>query len=104
MTLCLKLLTVSEYCFTDIDQLNNLANPRRFKNLLLRGKYKSYENTVSLCGASNVGKSTLASIMIGDELPLTWKSTDGLNIHFGRNGIDLDKQTMIPLKEGKHHI
>jgi hypothetical protein len=29
-----------------------------------------------------------------------WKSTDGLVIYFGRNGIDLKDKTMIPLKKG----
>ncbi|CAG2196263.1 unnamed protein product [Mytilus edulis] len=42
----------------------------------------------------------LASILIGSPIPLTWKSTDGLVIHFGRNGINLGTYEMVPLKEG----
>lgn len=46
------------------------------------------------------GKSTLASVLIGDKIPLKWNSTDGLVIFFGRNGIDIEKKKMVPLKEG----
>ena len=70
------------------------------KELLVKGTFRSYENCVYLAGACNVGKSTLASILIGEEIPTTWISTDGLNIYFGRNGIDLKKNEMVPLKHG----
>jgi tRNA A37 N6-isopentenylltransferase MiaA len=70
------------------------------KELLLKGTFRSYENCVYLAGACNVGKSTLASILIGEEIPTEWISTDGLNIYFGRNGIDLKKKEMVPLNQG----
>jgi hypothetical protein len=70
------------------------------KELLVKGTFKSYENCVYLAGGCNVGKSTLASILIGEEIPTHWISTDGLNIYFGRNGIDLKKKEMVPLKQG----
>ena len=60
---------------------------------LVKGTFRSYENCVYLAGACNVGKTTLASILIGEKI-----STDGLNICFGRNGIDLKKKEMVPLK------
>jgi ribosome biogenesis GTPase A len=68
------------------------------KDLLSNGTFKSYENLVYLAGACNVGKSTLASILIGEEIPKDWISTDGLNIYFGRNGINLNTKEMVPLK------
>ena len=77
------------------------------KDLLSEGSFKSYENLVYLAGACNVGKSTLASILIGKEIPQHWKPTDGLTIYFGRNGIDLKTKEMVPLKQGntsKHFI
>jgi Fe-S cluster assembly ATPase SufC len=43
----------------------------------------------------HVGKSTLASILLGKEIPQHWKSTDGLIIYFGRNGIDLKDKTIV---------
>ena len=77
------------------------------KELLSKGTFISYENCVYLGGACNVGKSTLASILIGEEISQHWKSTDGLNIYFGRNGIDLKNKEMVPLKQGntsKHFV
>ncbi|CAG2241833.1 unnamed protein product [Mytilus edulis] len=56
-----------------------------FSKLLSTGTYESFENRVFLCGSCACGKSTLASVLIGSPIPLTWISTDGLVIHFGRN-------------------
>ncbi|CAG2254325.1 unnamed protein product [Mytilus edulis] len=74
-------------------------NMSDFKNLMSKGDYASYENRVFLAGACNVGKSCLASILIGEEIPKKWYSTDGLTIYFGRNGIHLEDRKMIPLKK-----
>ncbi|XP_076116759.1 rho GTPase-activating protein 35-like [Mytilus galloprovincialis] len=71
-----------------------------FHKLLSTGTYESFENRVFLCGSCACGKSSLASILIGSPIPLNWKSTDGLVIHFGRNGINLGTYEMVPLKEG----
>ena len=62
--------------------------------------FKSYENCVYLGGDCNVEKSTLASILIGEEISPHWKSNDGLNSYFGRNGIDVKSEKMVPLKQG----
>lgn len=51
-----------------------------------------------------VGKSTLASVLIGTEIPQRWTSTNGLVIYFGRNGIDIEKKKMVPLNEGMSYI
>jgi hypothetical protein len=67
----------------------------------------SYENCVYLGGACNVGKSTLAGILIGEEISQHWKSTNGLTTYFGRNGIDIQNKEMVFLKQGntsKHLI
>lgn len=66
--------------------------------------YQSFDNRVFLAGACNCGKSTLASVLIGDDIPQTWKSTDGLVVYFGRNGIHLKTEEMVPLKDGIIHI
>ncbi|CAG2210870.1 Putative ankyrin repeat protein MM_0045 [Mytilus edulis] len=71
-----------------------------FNKLLSTGTYESFENRVFLCGSCACGKSTLASVLIGSTIPLTWKSTDGLVIHFGRNGINLETHEMVPLTGG----
>ena len=77
-------------------------NNEAFENLLSKGTYESYENRVYLAGCCNVGKSCLASILIGDKIPTEWRSTNGLSIFFGRNGIDLEKRQMVPLPKGKY--
>lgn len=69
------------------------------RNIFTDGSYESYDNTIYLSGACNVGKSTLASQFIGQEIPQTWKSTDGLMIHYGQNGIDLELKIMVPIKK-----
>jgi Fe-S cluster assembly ATPase SufC len=53
------------------------------KELISKGTFMAFENRVYLAGACNVGKSTLASILLGEEIPQRWKSTDGLIIYFG---------------------
>ena len=60
----------------------------------------AYGDHVYLAGACNVGKSILASILLGEEIPQSLKSTDGLIIYFGRIGIDLKDKTMVPLRKG----
>ncbi|VDI10294.1 Hypothetical predicted protein [Mytilus galloprovincialis] len=52
-------------------------------------------------GPCKAGKSTLASVLIDEDIPLKWNSTDGLVIFFGRNGIDIESRKMVPLKEGE---
>lgn len=68
------------------------------------GTFASYENRVYLAGPCNTGKSSLASILIDEEIPKTWFSTDGLIIYFGRNGIDLQHRKMIPLEKGTYYL
>ncbi|CAG2236741.1 unnamed protein product [Mytilus edulis] len=85
-------------------QLPWLVDAIEFQRMLSRGEYLSYENRLSLGGPCRAGKSTLISILIGQQIPLQWNSTDGLVIYFGRNGIDIDKQKMVPLQEGMFDI
>jgi ABC-type glutathione transport system ATPase component len=47
-----------------------------------------------------VGKSILASFVLGVEIPQSLKSTDGLIIYFGRNGIDLKDKAMVTSRKG----
>lgn len=43
-------------------------------------------------------------MLIGEDIPLKWDSTDGLVIFFGRNGIDIEKKKMVPLEAGMSFI
>ena len=86
-------------CFSVL-QFPMIDTAEEIKELISKGTFMAYENRVYLAGACNVGKSTLASILLGEEIPQNWKSTDGLTIYFGRNGIDLKEKTMVPLRKG----
>ncbi|VDI61794.1 Hypothetical predicted protein, partial [Mytilus galloprovincialis] len=77
-----------------------LVDADEFQRMLSHGEYLSYENRLSLGGPCRAGKSTLASVLIDEEIPLKWNSTDGLVIFFGRNGIDIENKKMVPLKKG----
>ncbi|CAC5384791.1 ANKRD50 [Mytilus coruscus] len=91
---------ISESILTKLTQLNR----DDFQDLVALGTFSSYENRVFLAGPCNIGKSSLASILIDEAIPKKWYSTDGLVIHFGRNGIDLQHRKMIPLKKGSGDI
>ncbi|XP_076114693.1 uncharacterized protein LOC143082742 [Mytilus galloprovincialis] len=81
-----------------------MSDEKEFIKLISKGTFESYENRVFLAGPCNSGKSSLASILIGEKVVTKWRSTDGLIIYFGRNGILLSKRKMIPLQEGKNEI
>lgn len=84
--------------------MERISSPTEFKALLSKGTYASYENRVYLAGSVKTGKSTLARVLIGEQIPTDWKSTDGLIIHFGKNGINIKKRKMIPLKRGMYDV
>ena len=86
-------------CFS-VHQFSMMSSAEEVKELISEGEFMAYENRIYLAGASNVGKSTLASILLGKEIPQIWKSTNGLIIYFGMNGIHLKDRTMIPLEKG----
>ena len=86
-------------CFSD-HLFPMMGTTEEIIELISKGTFMAYENRVSLAGACNVGKSTLTSILLGEEIPHSYKSTDGLIIYVGRNGIVLKDKKMVPLKKG----
>ena len=86
-------------CFS-VFQFPMMGTVEEMKQLISKGMFMAYDNRVYLADACNVGKSTLASILLGEEIPHSWKSTDGLIIYFGKNGIDLKNKKMVPLRKG----
>ena len=86
-------------CFS-VFQFPMMGTVEEMKELISKGMFMAYDNRVYLAGACSVGKSTLASILLGEKIPLIWKSTDGLIIYFGKNGIDLKNKKMVPLRKG----
>lgn len=49
----------------------------QFKELVNKGTYQSYDNRVYFAGPCMAGKSSLASVFIGVEIPKSWNSTMG---------------------------
>ena len=86
-------------CFSVL-QFQMMRTDEEVQDLISKGTFMAYENRVYLVGACNVGKSTLTSILLGEEIPQSWKSTNGLVIYFGRNGIHLKGKKMVPLRKG----
>ena len=86
-------------CFSVL-QFQMMSTAEEVQELISKGTFMAYENRVYLAGACNVGKSTLTSILLGEEIPQSWKSTNGLVIYFGRNGIHLKDKKMVPLRKG----
>lgn len=78
----------------------SLLDSREFYELLEHGFYDSYENRVYLGGPCNAGKTSLACVLTGDEVPDKWISTNGLQIYFGQNGIHLKDKKMIQIRKG----
>lgn len=79
---------------------SSLLDSKEFYELLETGFYISYENRLYLGGPCNAGKTSLACILTGDEVPDTWISTNGLQIYRGQNGIHLKDKKMIPIRKG----
>ena len=73
-------------------KLPMMDTAEEIKELLSKDTFISHENCVYLGGPCNVGKSTLASILIVEEILHIWQSTDGLIIYFGMNGIILERE------------
>lgn len=67
------------------------------KTALLEGSYSSHENRVYLIGPCKSGKTSLACILVDNDIPKTWNSTNGLSIYYGQNGINLRSKQMIPI-------
>jgi ribosome biogenesis GTPase A len=65
-------------CGISVLQFPIVGTAEEVNELISKGTFNAYENRVYLAGACNVGKSTLASILLGEEIPQRWKSTDGL--------------------------
>ncbi|CAC5399854.1 unnamed protein product [Mytilus coruscus] len=61
---------------------------------------KSFWNRVYLVGPCSVGKSCLAKILVGEPVPTTRKSTDGIWIYMGKAGMNLDKMEWVFFPKG----
>lgn len=70
------------------------------QDLLQESSFKSFWNRVYLVGPYSVGKSCLAKILVGELVPESRKSTDGIWIYIGRAGMDVEKLNWIYFEKG----
>jgi ribosome biogenesis GTPase A len=69
---------IENFLFIFSNMVPMMGTAEEMKELISKGTFMAFENRVYLAGACNVGKSTLASILLGEEIPQRWKSTNGL--------------------------
>lgn len=77
-----------------------LGTASDLQELLRDSSFQSFWNRVYLVGPNSVGKSCLAKILVGEQVPQSRKSTDGIWIYMGRAGMDVDGMKWIYFKKG----
>ncbi|XP_052076240.1 uncharacterized protein LOC127714238 [Mytilus californianus] len=70
------------------------------QDLLLDSSFKSYWNRIYLVGPYSVGKSCLAKVLVGEQVPESKESTDGIWICMGKAGMDVDEMKWIYFEKG----
>lgn len=77
-----------------------LENVSDLNMLLNESSQKSYWNRIYLVGPYCVGKTCLAKLLVGETVPKTRQSTDGIWIYMGRAGMDVDKLEWVFFPKG----
>ncbi|VDI74649.1 Hypothetical predicted protein [Mytilus galloprovincialis] len=77
-----------------------LGTASDLQELLRESSFQSFWNRVYLVGPNSVGKSCLAKILVGEQVPQSRKSTDGIWIYMGRAGMDVDEMKWIYFEKG----
>ncbi|VDI39870.1 Hypothetical predicted protein [Mytilus galloprovincialis] len=77
-----------------------LGTASDLQELLRDSSFQSFWNRVYLVGPNSVGKSCLAKILVGEQVPQSRKSTDGIWIYMGRAGMDVDGMKWIYFEKG----
>ncbi|XP_071155165.1 uncharacterized protein [Mytilus edulis] len=84
---------------SDIKSLG-LETVQGFEEIMKEGSYKCYWNRVYLVGNYNIGKTTLAKVLVGDPVPDVRQSTNGIWLYIGLAGMDIDQKKWIFLQKG----
>ena len=98
----LIILTISFTFSTVLSEIKSLGfeTEKGFEEVMQQGTYKCYWNRVYLVGNFNIGKTTLAKVLVEDELPEVRQSTDGIWVYIGQAGMDIKGRKWIPLPKG----
>ncbi|CAG2199579.1 unnamed protein product [Mytilus edulis] len=69
-----------------------------FQNIVSQGSYQSHENRIYLVGPYNVGKTTIAAVLVNDEIPRERCPTNGIWVHLRRAGMNIEKREWVFFK------
>ena len=74
----------------------------RLNRLTGKGTYESYDMRCMVTGQFAVGKSSLVKLLVGDVIPEGRHPTDGISLHEGRCGLDVQTREWILINPGKN--
>ncbi|XP_052070156.1 uncharacterized protein LOC127708967 isoform X2 [Mytilus californianus] len=66
-----------------------------FQSIVSQGSYQSHENRIYLVGPYNVGKTTIAAVLVNDEIPKERCPTNGIWVHLRRAGMNIEKREWV---------
>ncbi|VDI66942.1 Hypothetical predicted protein [Mytilus galloprovincialis] len=69
-----------------------------FQNIVSQGSYQSHENRIYLVGPYNVGKTTIAAVLVNDEIPRERCPTNGIWLHLRRAGMNIEEREWVFFK------
>ena len=75
-----------------------------FEEVMQKGVYRCYWNRVYLVGNFNIGKTTLAKVLVEEEIQEERQSTDGIWLYIGLAGMDILRRKWIPLPKGRNNL
>ncbi|CAC5391803.1 unnamed protein product [Mytilus coruscus] len=85
-------------------RLLGLVTTEDLREIMKLGTYRCYGNRIFLVGQFSVGKTTLAKVLIGEELPKQRGATDGISIHIGKAGMNLEDKKWLTLPQGSTNL
>ncbi|XP_071140776.1 uncharacterized protein [Mytilus edulis] len=85
-------------------ELMGLETTEDLQEIMKLGTYRCYGNRIFLVGQFSVGKTTLAKVLIGEELSTQRRATDGIWIHIGKAGMNLEDKKWLTLPQGSSNL
>ncbi|XP_063437419.1 uncharacterized protein LOC134718688 isoform X2 [Mytilus trossulus] len=100
-------VTENQQTFKEVHEkleLLGLETTEDLQEIMKLGTYRCYGNRIFLVGQFSVGKTTLAKVLIGEELPTHRGATDGIWIHIGKAGMNLEDKKWLTLPQGSSNL
>ncbi|CAC5420389.1 unnamed protein product [Mytilus coruscus] len=77
------------------EEYNNMMKKTMLNRLTGKGTYKSFDMRCMVTGQFAAGKSSLVKLLVGDVIPEGRHPTDGISLHEGRCGLDVQTREWI---------